>query len=210
MRLSRRKATTPNRPRIRRMAARDAAAAARLSSQLGYPCGAPAMRRRIRALTGRSGSALFVAESPAGTLCGWAHVESRYVLETGAFAELMGLVVDEGTRGRGFGRALVTAAEGWARARGHRALRLRSNVRRRGARAFYERLGYVVVKRQNVFMRGLTNAGRGGRVPLGEGNPASAAPASRPVPPRSPRGSRAGAPRRRARAGPAPRRDGVR
>ncbi len=146
----------------------DAAAVARLSAELGYPCTASAMRQRIGALARRRHTALFVAESD-GAIVGWVQVESRRLIETGAFAELTGLVVAASARGRGVGRALVAAAEAWAGARGFPALRLRSNVIRTGARAFYERLGYRVVKRQNVFVRPLS--GRARAADLREGGP---------------------------------------
>ncbi len=169
--------------RVRPMAGGDAEAVAALAGQLGYPAGAAEVGRRIAALAPRAEAALFVAEGAGGEVLGWAAVESRLLLETGTFAELTGLVVDSGARGGGAGRALVAAAEAWARAGGQHVLRVRSNVVRRQARAFYERLGYAVIKSQNVFQRALDEAGAGmseGRVGARDADapgPGSAPPA---------------------------------
>jgi len=51
-------------------------------------------------------------------------------------------VVDVPVRGRGVGRALVSAAEEVLAGEGCGLLEITSNVRRADAHAFYERLGY--------------------------------------------------------------------
>jgi GNAT superfamily N-acetyltransferase len=70
-------------------------------------------------------------------------------------AEIAGLVVDETARGGGIGRRLLEAAEQWARSHGCRAIRVRSNVVREGAHAFYVREGFREIKTQKVFEKGL-------------------------------------------------------
>jgi GNAT superfamily N-acetyltransferase len=57
-------------------------------------------------------------------------------------------VVTAARRRGGLGRGLLEAVEGWARARSLDVLRLRVNKKRRGARAFYERLGFQRTKEQ--------------------------------------------------------------
>ena len=104
---------------------------------------------------GRSGDhALFVAESD-GRLAGWLQVSFPRIFETPASAEIAGLVVDENRRGAGIGPLLLAAAEGWARNRGCRAIRVRSNVVRERAHRFYEREGYGRIKTQQVFEKPL-------------------------------------------------------
>ncbi|HEY3676065.1 MAG TPA: GNAT family N-acetyltransferase, partial [Candidatus Tumulicola sp.] len=61
------------------------------------------------------------------------------------------LVVDESERGNGTGAALLQAAEAWARERGVRCIRVRSNVIRADAHRFYEREKYAPLKDQRVF-----------------------------------------------------------
>jgi GNAT superfamily N-acetyltransferase len=52
------------------------------------------------------------------------------------------LAVTPEAAGRGVGRALMAAAEDWARGRGYRVLTLETFGDNPGARAFYARLGY--------------------------------------------------------------------
>jgi ribosomal protein S18 acetylase RimI-like enzyme len=70
-----------------------------------------------------------------------------------AFGERSGLTGEEqgyismlavlpAASGRGVGRALMEAAEDWARGRGYRLLTLETFGDNHGARAFYARLGY--------------------------------------------------------------------
>lgn len=143
----------------------DAAEIARLSGQLGYPAGSPDIVRRFRALANLDGNALLVADDGPGGIVGWIHVTGRASLESEPFAEISGLVVREDARGRGAGRMLVEAAESWARRCGYAASRVRSNVIRSGARAFYEKLGYEIVKTQSVFTKRLDRDDPGGARP---------------------------------------------
>ena len=132
----------------------DAAELARLSTQLGYPMSAPVAAAQLAEVTGREDHALLVAEAPDG-LAGWIQVSVSRIFETPSAAEIAGLIVDEARRGAGVGPRLLRAAEDWARSRGCRAVRVRSNVVRQRAHAFYEREGYGKVKVQQVFEKPL-------------------------------------------------------
>ena len=134
--------------------AADAQAIAALSGQLGYPATEPEIRVRLESLAARGDTAVFVAEVD-GRVVGWAGVRADVSLESGPFAELVGLVVDEASRGQGVGETLVLAAESWAREQGRTRIRVRSNVVRERAHRFYERLGYRERKRQTVFEKQL-------------------------------------------------------
>jgi GNAT superfamily N-acetyltransferase len=128
----------------------DASAIAALSTQLGYPSTEEAIVVRMGVLEARGTTAVLVA-AIAGSVVGWIAVREDLSLESGAFAEIAGLVVDEASRGRRVGESLVAAAENWARERGQTRMRVRSNVIRERAHAFYRRLGYAETKRQTVF-----------------------------------------------------------
>jgi GNAT superfamily N-acetyltransferase len=130
----------------------DAESVAVLSEQLGYPMDADTARGRLAAR--QPGRAVLVAEGPRG-IVGMAEVQLRELVIAARHAELTALVVDESERGRGAGAALLAAAEDWARAQGAAALRLRSNVIRERAHAFYRRAGYRVTKTQHAFARDL-------------------------------------------------------
>jgi|SRR5215211_2828190 len=69
------------------------------------------------------------------------HVE-RYYEKDRYCARIMSFVVGSGHRGRGVGRALISAAEDWARQRGARDIMLTTHKRRAGAHRFYRSVGY--------------------------------------------------------------------
>ena len=133
----------------------DAAQLADLCTQLGYPAAAADMRRRLARLLPDERHAVLVAARPDGHVVGWIHVLAWDLVVEEALAEVAGLVVDEGCRDQGVGRRLLQQAEQWARARGCRAVHLRSNVVRQAAHAFYRRLGYESYKTQLAFRKAL-------------------------------------------------------
>lgn len=135
------------------MIAADSNRVAELAGQLGYPATASRIAERFERIEAVGDAAVMVAEDPSGRVVGWVHVCSRRLLESEPHAEIGGLVVDSGARGRGVGRALVHAAEQWARQQGLDAIRLRSNVIRSDAHAFYRRLGYEILKTQDCFVK---------------------------------------------------------
>src|SRR5262249_32604594 len=94
---------------IRPAEARDAMALADLSGQLGYPSTESEISSRLEGLAARGGNLVLVAED-TGRVIGWIGVRSDLSLETGPFAEIVGLVVAENVRGQGIGESLVAAA----------------------------------------------------------------------------------------------------
>jgi GNAT superfamily N-acetyltransferase len=141
--------------RVRQAEARDAGAIAKLCGQLGYPSTGDDIERRL-ALAGRgSDAAVLVADSRGDGVIGWIHVRAFHLLTRDACAELGGLVVDEARRGRGIGGRLMDAAEDWARRQGLGTLRLRSNVVRGEAHAFYLGRGYTSSKTSLLFTKTL-------------------------------------------------------
>ena len=147
----------PDVPRssIRQMRPEDAAPVAALTTQLGYPANEDAIRRRIDLIKDRPDARLFVAVREDAVV-GWLHVQAMCSLENDTRGEIWGLVVSESARGTGIGRCLVDAAEEWAIVRGLGVTSLRSNQLRTEAHAFYEHLGYKVVKTQSAFRKNLT------------------------------------------------------
>ena len=143
---------------VRPMLSKDLGAIADLTSQLGYPCVEADLVRRYGLISDRSDAQLLVAERSSAAVVGWIHVQELHLLESDTRGEIWGLVVDASARGTGVGRLLVDAAEAWALARGLTMMGLRSNVLRVEAHAFYERLGYRIVKKQNAFRKELTAA----------------------------------------------------
>jgi GNAT superfamily N-acetyltransferase len=140
---------------IRPAAEGDIEALTALSGELGYAATRGATQRRLQSIRARGDQALFVARAEPRGVVGWVHVFEALRLESEPFAEIGGLVVGSESRGRGVGSALVRAAADWGAARQLASLRVRSNVVRQGARAFYLRLGFEISKSQAVFVRGL-------------------------------------------------------
>ncbi|MFL5312151.1 MAG: GNAT family N-acetyltransferase [Myxococcales bacterium] len=136
------------------MVERDCGAAADLCTQLGYPSTPAQVERRLRILEATAGQVVFGAEQD-GRLVGWVHVQTRCGVESDPFAEISGLVVDERLRGHGVGRALVDAAEEWARREGQVEVRVRSNSIRTRTHRFYQQLGYALAKTSHVFHKSL-------------------------------------------------------
>jgi len=128
---------------------------ARLATQLGYPSTAAEVRRRLGRILKQPGHAVFVAEKSDVGVVGWAHVFVHALVESDTFAEVGGLIVDERERGQGIGKGLMARVESWARARGARNVSLRSNIIRKDAHAFYEKLGYRIIKTQLAFRKSL-------------------------------------------------------
>ena len=132
----------------------DAERVAALSGQLGYPCSPQEIEERLRRLERAKGHAVFVAER-SGRVVGWVDVHVSRTVTTPTQAEVGGLVVEEACRGGGVGRLLMQRAEQWAREHECRVVRLRSNVIRADAHAFYTRLGYTEFKTQKNFRKEL-------------------------------------------------------
>jgi GNAT superfamily N-acetyltransferase len=139
---------------IRRARPEDSSRLAELSTQLGYPMSADDASERLARLSSHPDHAILVAED-GGRVAGWIQVSLPRIFETPSSAEIAGLIVDEGRRGHGIGRALVAAAVEWARSEGCRAVRVRSNVVRERAHAFYAREGFRELKTQKVLEKTL-------------------------------------------------------
>ena len=141
---------------LRAIEAGDAEAAAQLSTQLGYPVEPGVMADRIRAIAlDHHGVIVACADRQ---VVGWIDVGVVQHLQSGAYAEIGGLVVSEAFRNQGIGTRLLRAAEGWARERGVKHIVVRSQIAREAAHRFYVREGYERTKTSAVFTRTLRQA----------------------------------------------------
>jgi GNAT superfamily N-acetyltransferase len=132
---------------IRKARFEDAPALAALTTQLGYPSTPEEIAARLRDVLARPEGAVLVAEVD-GAVAGWIQVVGVHSIETEPHALISGLVVHEARRSLGLGAALVRAAAEWAAGHDYRTLRVRSNIVRERAHAFYERLGFERTKAQ--------------------------------------------------------------
>ena len=137
---------------IREITLADAAPAAELSGELGYPTSPAVMRQRIASLA--PDHAVYVA-CLAGKVAGWIDVSVTHHLQSDPRAEIGGLVVSSKVRSRGIGRLLVARAEQWAVKRGLQSVVVRSQIAREAAHNFYLREGYARTKTSAVFTKQL-------------------------------------------------------
>ena len=126
---------------IRSAATGDALAVSALLTELGYPIPASSVPDRVERLmaTGWATALVAVDGTPVGLVTG--HV-LPVLHADGQVARLTALVVAPSARGRGVGRRLVEAIEGWARSKGCARIAVTTAQHRTGAHAFYERIGY--------------------------------------------------------------------
>ena len=139
--------------RVRTAKIDDAGSIANLSGQLGYPSSTASVRQRLRNILAEPGHTVWVAENEAGAIAGWIHVFVKQLLESDREIEIGGLVVDQNSRRQGAGKALVEHAERWARSKRLKTVYVRSNVIRKEAHIFYQKLGYKIIKTQSAFRK---------------------------------------------------------
>lgn len=135
---------------VRKAVLSDALEFVRLTEQLGYPADIEGMKIILDDLLRQQEYAVFVGAIDNKTV-GWIQVHQVISMETGVYAEIMGLVVDEEYRGRGLGRLLLHATSDWARSIGCRRLRVRCTTIRTESHKFYQNSGFMLKKEQKVF-----------------------------------------------------------
>ena len=137
-------------PLIRDALPGDREALAALLGELNYPAGAEEVARRLGVLSEGGDQAVLVAEVE-GKVVGLGCIHVFPVLHADEPLGLItALVVAEGARSGGAGRALVEALEAYARSRGCVRVAVTTANQRAGAHAFYERLGYAHTGRRYV------------------------------------------------------------
>jgi phosphopantetheine--protein transferase-like protein len=112
--------------------------------------------------------AVFVSAGEDGRLNGFVEVSLREQAEgcaTTPVGYIEGWFVDESARGRGIGRALIAAAEEWARARGCQELASDADIRNQAGQQAHRAVGFEEVERTVHY-----------RKPLGPPIPPSPAP----------------------------------
>jgi N-acetylglutamate synthase-like GNAT family acetyltransferase len=130
----------------------DVPALAALLGELGYPVAPEPLATRVERLLSSSNNRVLVAtrsgeSTPIGLLA--LHV-MPVIHDAHDLAMIMALVITERARGEGVGRALIERATAVARERGSSRLFVTTHLRRSGAHAFYERLGFEFTGRRYV------------------------------------------------------------
>ena len=119
-----------------------------LLTQLGYTTEARQTTERLDRMTARGHAAAFVA-AQGERVVGLATASMLALLTDGPdVAMLTALVVRDGVRRGGVGRALVARVESWARQHGASRIMVTTALRRADAHAFYEKLGWEFTGRR--------------------------------------------------------------
>ena len=139
---------------LRKVHLSDASDIARLNGELGYAGDADTMRDRLERIVSQSDQVVLVAVVKE-TIVGWLQAHASLSLASGARVEILGLIVGEGCRHSGIGRALVRQVEGWALEIGSDVVVVRSNTKRVESHRFYSALGFSTAKTQAVYRKHL-------------------------------------------------------
>lgn len=106
----------------------------------------------------RHDTAIFVAVSAPGQLCGFIELGERSVAdgcESSPVGYIEGWYVDEAWRRQRVGARLVEAAEEWARDRGYREIASDTELHNTTSQTAHERLGFEEADRLVVYRKAL-------------------------------------------------------
>jgi aminoglycoside 6'-N-acetyltransferase I len=112
----------------------------------------------MRALLARSDAAVLIAERPDGSACGYVEVGSRVYADgcrSSPVAYIEAWYVDPDVRRSGYGRALLAAAEEWARERGYSEMASDAQLGNDISLKAHQSGGYEVVDRVVQFRKPL-------------------------------------------------------
>ena len=145
-------------PKVRPLRDGDLAEWLRMSLALFPHTGPGDHEGDMRRLLAREDAAVFIAERPDGTPCGYVEVGSRPYAdgcETSPVGYIEAWWVDEDVRRVGYGRALLAAAEEWARGRGYREMASDALLDNVVSHEAHRRSGYEEVDRVVQFRKSL-------------------------------------------------------
>lgn len=126
----------------------------RLSEQLGYSLSLHQIGENAKEVIASKDHIAFVAIDNEKVV-GWIHAFKAMFIESRPFIEIGGLVVDEDYRGKGIGKKLINEIKQWSIEKNILSLRVRSQIKRKGAHEFYQNAGFKEIKEQKVFQMNL-------------------------------------------------------
>jgi GNAT superfamily N-acetyltransferase len=135
---------------IREISEKDAESVAKLSIQLGYDSNIEETWFRIQQINNSNENCAFLAVID-DIIVGWIHGFYTLRIESDAFVEIGGLIVDETYRNLKIGKQLIESVNLWAKNHQVKKLKVRCNTKRTESHKFYERLGFIENKQQIAF-----------------------------------------------------------
>ncbi|MCP6758952.1 MAG: GNAT family N-acetyltransferase [Fischerella sp. CENA71] len=147
--------TTHPQVKIRLAENKDTKRIASLCEQLGYFATPQQMQERLAQILQNETHVVYVATLSNDYVIGWGHAHACDLIVNPKQAILFGLVVDEDYRHSGIGRILMQYIEQWAAIAGSQGILIRSNIKRKEAHRFYEKIGYINIKQSLTFYKEL-------------------------------------------------------
>ncbi len=126
-----------------------------LCEQLGYSASDEDVKHRLCSLQQDDSHILYVATLPNNFVVGWVQAHKCYLIIISPQVLVFGLVVDTNYRLHGIARLLMQQVEEWAAINNCPTIRLRSNIIRKDAHKFYEKIGYTNTKHSLEFCKNL-------------------------------------------------------
>jgi ribosomal protein S18 acetylase RimI-like enzyme len=133
----------------------DAMSAASLLEELGYKQPVEFFRERLTIFGGKPDELVLVAEQDGSVVGLLAFRAFLYFHEPGKQGRIIALVVSEGVRGGGIGRALAAEAEKFALECNCKRMEVTTGTQREKAHRFYESMGYQETSKR--YLKPLTN-----------------------------------------------------
>jgi ribosomal protein S18 acetylase RimI-like enzyme len=135
---------------IRHIRQTDAAQLLKLTNQLGYNITIDNLAIQVNSIIENPNHRAYVAET-GSTLLGYVHGFITIRLTSSPFLEIAGLIVSQDHRNMGIGSALINHLE--TQFPQYKESRVRCNIKRKQAHAFYLNQNFDEVKQQKVFER---------------------------------------------------------
>lgn len=123
---------------------------AQLATQMGYPVTAIEAKERLKDILRQKGEILLVADV-YGQAIGYVLGTTIIEINTPKTLRLGGMVVNENYRQWGIGRMLMKGLENWAKKENFKIILVPTNIKRKSAHKFYEKIGYKNIKTQYIY-----------------------------------------------------------
>ncbi|MHC5733357.1 GNAT family N-acetyltransferase [Nostoc sp.] len=149
------KVTVGEKIKIRQAEIKDVERIASLCEKLEYSVTNQQIEQRLTKIKNNNAHIVYVVTLEDEYVIGWAHAHICESIVIPTPAIILGLVVDKDYRHSGIGRFLMQQIEQWASLAGCDSVLLRSNIKRKEAHLFYEKIGYTNIKQSLTFYKKL-------------------------------------------------------
>jgi N-acetylglutamate synthase-like GNAT family acetyltransferase len=127
-----------------------------LTNQLGYPSTLEKICEIMDLVLAHKDHHVFIAEKEK-TIVGYIHLIRSMRIGSNPFVEIAAFIIDESSRSVGVGSSLIMESERWISSLGLNDIRIRSNIIRQEAHAFFKKRGFQNIKTQEVFLKNIPN-----------------------------------------------------